>query len=395
MTDDFRPGGPITFAGRRYWRRCAGGTLERQGGRKENGAEDGFAAHARVTRKAAGPCFVPGKQQFPVTNPVTLPLLPGVSEPPLCRRVRRRRRQAMIGAPSYRRIQQENMMHSIPSALVGVLIAVPAFAQDKHTLRLKFVPGHVVHTLQSQDMVMNMAMGEQKMNTTMAMQMWCEAKTIEVKDGVAVMEQTYRRMKAKADGPGMKVDYDSDVEGSKAGMLAGASKLVGQKVTVKVDEGSNLKDVAVPEDLVDGLERAGLNLRESFEQSFTSFPKDPIAIGETWTTTREMAMGQMGKMKTKVTNKLVEVKDNVATIEQKMELDEAGSELMPGMKVTLTKAEGLAKVDLRNGIPVDMKTEMQMKMGDAMAMTIQTLAKQVEPPAPKAASKAEPPAPGK
>ncbi|HEU4420362.1 MAG TPA: DUF6263 family protein [Planctomycetota bacterium] len=287
------------------------------------------------------------------------------------------------------------MMHSIPSALVGVLIAVPAFAQDKHTLRLKFVPGHVVHTLQTQDMTMNMAMGEQKMNTTMAMQMWCEAKTIEVKDGVAVMEQTYRRMKAKADGPGMKVDYDSDVEGSKAGMLAGASKLVGQKVTVKVDEGSNLKDVSVPEDLVDELERAGVNLRESFEQSFTSFPKDPIAIGETWTTTREMAMGQMGKMKTKVTNKLVEVKDNVATIEQKMEMDEAGSELMPGMKVTLTKAEGLAKVDLRNGIPVDMKTEMQMKMGDAMAMTIQTLAKQVEPPAPKAASKAEPPAPGK
>ena len=286
-------------------------------------------------------------------------------------------------------------MHSIPSALVGVLIAVPAFAQDKHTLRLKFVPGHVVHTLQTQDMTMNMAMGEQKMNTTMAMQMWCEAKTIEVKDGVAVMEQTYRRMKAKADGPGMKVDYDSDVEGSKAGMLAGASKLVGQKVTVKVDEGSNLKDVSVPEDLVDELERAGVNLRESFEQSFTSFPKDPIAIGETWTTTREMAMGQMGKMKTKVTNKLVDVKDNVATIEQKMELDEAGSELMPGMKVTLTKAEGLAKVDLRNGIPVDMKTEMQMKMGDAMAMTIQTLAKQVEPPAPKAASKAEPPGPGK
>ena len=287
------------------------------------------------------------------------------------------------------------MMHSIPSALVGVLIAVPAFAQDKHTLRLKFVPGQVVHTMQTQDMAMNMAMGEQKMNTTMTMQMWSEAKIIEVKDGVAVMEQTYRRMKAKADGPGMKVDYDSDVEGSKAGVLAGASKLVGQKVTVKVDEGSNLKDVAVPDDLVDELERAGVNLRESFEQTFTSFPKDPIAIGGTWTTTREMAMGQMGKMKTKVTNKLVDVKDNAATIEQKMEMDEAGSELTPGMKVTLTKAEGLAKVDLRNGFPVDMKMEMQMKMGDAMTMTIQTLTKQVEPPAPKAAAKTEPTAPGK
>lgn len=121
------------------------------------------------------------------------------------------------------------------------------------------------------------------------------------------------------------------------------------------------------------------------EQSFTAFPKDPIAIGETWITTREMARGQAGKMKTKVTNKLVDVKDNVATIEQKMEMDEAGSQLAPGMKITLTKAEGLAKVDLRNGIPVDMTMEMQMKMGDAMTMTTRLLAKQVEPPAPKAA----------
>jgi len=272
-------------------------------------------------------------------------------------------------------------MRSIPSAFLSVLIAVPAFAQDKVTLRLKFVPGHVVHTLQAQDMTMNMEMGGQKMNQAMSIQMWTEAKVSDVKDGVAAIEHTYKRLKAKSDTP--KIDYDSDVEGSKAGMLASMSKLVGQKVTVKVDENSNLKDVSMPEDLADDLERAGVRLKDGFEQSAMAFPAGPIAIGETWTTTRDMAMGQMGTMKTKVTNKLVEVKDNVATIEQKMEMDEAGSKMMPGMKVQLTKATGLAKVDLRSGIPVDLATDMAMKIGDATTMSTRSTTKQIEPPAPK------------
>ena len=42
-------------------------------------------------------------------------------------------------------------MRPLPSAFVSILLAVPAFAQDKVTLKLKFVPGHVVHTLQAQD----------------------------------------------------------------------------------------------------------------------------------------------------------------------------------------------------------------------------------------------------
>src|SRR5689334_13179386 len=106
-------------------------------------------------------------------------------------------------------------MHRSFAAVIMLFAVAPLLAQNKQTLRLKFVPGHVVHTLQTQDMTMSTAMGEQKVNTTMNIQMWAEAKLADVKDNVAVIEQTYRRMKAKADGPGMKVDYDSDVEGSK------------------------------------------------------------------------------------------------------------------------------------------------------------------------------------
>jgi hypothetical protein len=285
-------------------------------------------------------------------------------------------------------------MHRSYATIITLFAVAPLLAQDKQTLRLKFVPGHVVHTVQTQDMVMSVAMGEEKMDTTMSIQMWAEAKLSDVKDNVAVIEQTYKRMKAKADMPGSKVDYDSDVEGSKAGPLGGAAKLVGQKVTVKVDDGSNLKDVSIPEDVADSLERAGVNLKEGFEQSFTSFPKEPIAIGETWKTTREMAMGPMGTMKTNVTNKLVAVKDNVATIEQKMEIDAAGSKMAPNMKVELTKAEGIAKIDLRNGLPIDMTSDLNMKAGP-MTMTTRSVMKQVEPPAPKAAPKAETPATGK
>ena len=279
------------------------------------------------------------------------------------------------------------MRHSFAATLTLFAVA-PLLAQDKHTLRLKFVPGRVVHTMQKQDMSGDMGGGKQ-MNQ--AISMWTEAKIADVKDGVAVIEQTYRRMKATSNTP--KVDYDSDVEGSKPGMLGPATKLVGEKITMKLDESSNLKDVAVPEDLADGLERAGMNLKENFEHTVTAFPKDPIAIGETWTTSRQITMGQMGTMKTTVTNKLIDVKDDVVTIEQKVVMDEAGSKLTPGMKVELTKAEGLAKIDLRTGLPIDMTSDMQMKMAGVMTMSIRSVTKEVEPPAAKPAPKPEAPAP--
>ena len=268
----------------------------------------------------------------------------------------------------------------ITSLVLPILCVAPTLAQDKHTLRLQFVPGQVVHMLQAQDMTMKMPNGEQKMS----MYLWAEAKTADVKDGVATIEQTYRRMKAKAD-MGAKIDYDSDVEDSKPGMLAGASKLVGQTVTMKIDEGNNPKDFSVPEDVADGLERAGMNLKEGFELSFVSFPKDAIAIGDTWATTRTMSMGQMGTMNMKILNKLVELKDGVATIEQKLVMDQGASKLAAGTKVELTKGDGRAKVDLRNGSPVDMTLDMNLKINDTITMSTRMLAKQIEAPAPKAA----------
>jgi hypothetical protein len=289
-------------------------------------------------------------------------------------------------------------MRPISSTILVLLTAVPALAQDKHTLRLKFVPGHVSHSLQSQDMSMEMAMGEQKMKTTMSVQMWTEAKIADVKDGTASIEHKYTRTKARSDGGmgSMKVDYDSDVPGAKAGpQFAAFGKLVGQKVTTRVDASSKVHGVDVPEDLDIDLERAGLNLKQEFERTFTAFPKDPIAVGESWTTETEMAMGQMGTMKGKVTNKLVDVKGDVATIEQKIEMDTASAKLPQGMKLDITKAEGTSKIDLRTGLPVESRMDMDMKMGDAMAMSVRSTTKQVEPPAAKPAPKADAPPTGK
>src|SRR5688500_3516747 len=112
----------------------------------------------------------------------------------------------MIRGTSTTEQPKEDLMRPISSAFAVLLSLAAASAQDKHTQRLKLVPGQAVNTMQSQDMTMSMDMGGQKMNTMMSMHMWAEAKTTEVKDGVAVIEQTFRRMKAKADGPGMKVD---------------------------------------------------------------------------------------------------------------------------------------------------------------------------------------------
>src|SRR5262245_23621041 len=282
------------------------------------------------------------------------------------------------GSPSNRR--RLPMHHPFALTATLLFVAAPLLAQEKTTLRLKFVPGHVSRAQQSQDLTMSMAMGEQKMNTSLSLEMWTEMKVADVKDGTASIDHKYTRAKARSDSPGSKVDYDSDVPGSKAGaQFAAFGKLVGQTVTTRVDATCKLQEVKVPEDLDMDLERVGMDLKQQFEQMFTAFPKDPIAVGDSWTTESEMKMGQMGMMKSKVVNKLVELKDDVATIEQKIEMDTSTAKLPQGQKLTVPKAGGTSKVDLRTGLPVEQRQDIEMKMGDMMTMSIRSVTKQVDP----------------
>jgi hypothetical protein len=194
---------------------------------------------------------------------------------------------------------------------------------------------------------------------------------------------------------GAKIDYDSDVAGSKPGMFRGLADMVGQTVKTTFDATGKTSAVEVDADIEAGLEKAGMSMKQTFEQAIMAWPQEPIAIGATWTTQYEMPMGQMGKAKAVVTNKLVSVKDNVAVVDQttKMEIDATG--MPPGAKLEVTKAVGTAKIDLRAALPVEMTSDVEMKMGGDgdgapmmdMTMTMRSSMKQVPAPAAKTDAK--------
>jgi hypothetical protein len=270
----------------------------------------------------------------------------------------------------------------VPFALSLLLPLAPLAAQEKVTLRYEFKPGQSVWVQTTQDMNMQMNAGGQEMKTTMSMSMWTECKTTEVKDGVATIENRYARVAVKVDGPGQKLDYDSDVEGSKAGPMGKSfADLVGKVVKMRVDAMGKVLECTMPEGLEDQLERAGLS-KAAFDQQFVSWPKDPVAVGESWKSEFEMPMGQMGNAKTTVTNKLAAVKDKVATVEQNLEIDMSGLK-STGPKMELVKAGGVSKVGVASAMPVDGTMDIEMKMGDMMKMTQHMVIKQIEPLAPK------------
>lgn len=291
------------------------------------------------------------------------------------------------------------MQTFIPTTLALLLATVPALAQDKHTLRSKLQPGAVTWSLQTQEMTQDMAVGGRSMQTSMQTSMWLESKVTAVTAGVASIEQRFARIKATGNGPGMKVDYDSDVEGSKPGPLRDLAKLAGKVAKMRVDERGKMSEMSLPDDLGAATDETLASLKQGFEQAFTAWPEQPIAIGETWESAMEFPMAGMGSMKAKIVNKLLDVKDQLVTIEQTLTMDTSGVKLPAGMTMEVGKAGGKSTFDLRLPMPIESTMDMEMKMGNAdnpqlMTMQMRTGMKKVEaPPAKPAAEAPKPDAP--
>jgi hypothetical protein len=289
-------------------------------------------------------------------------------------------------------------MRNLALATFGLLLAAaPLTAQTKHKFAYQFEAGSVAWTQQVQDMNMSMNMGGREMTQTMKTTMWLESKVTELKDGIAAIEQKYTRVAATGDGMGMKTSYDSDVEGSKPGQLKDLASMVGKTSKVRVGSDGKIHEFTLADGVEGAAAQAGASLKQTFEQSYMTWPKDGLAIGETWVTEFDMPMGQIGTGKAKVTNKLIDVKDHVVTLEQKVEMDLSAAKMPGGGKLEVTKAGGTSKIDLRRTMPVEMVMDMEMKMGGEgspmqMTMTMHQEMKQCEAPAPK---KAAAPATGK
>lgn len=268
--------------------------------------------------------------------------------------------------------------------LAFLLATAPAIAQDKHQLRLRFVPDTVVHYVMKQDMDMSMNMGGQDMGTKMKMQMFMTTKVGKVEGNTAELTQEITRVKVEMKNPMMGgINYDSADEDSDPGMLSGLEEMVGQKIKVKIDDMGKLVDFKMDGEGAESTEKAGVDLKQMMSQSLVMLPAAPVGIDETWQSETKLPMGQMGDMDVKVTNKLLNVDKDHFTVEQVMNIDASDVEMPGGMKVDSMESKGTSKVDLRTGMPSEMTTELKMKMSGAMAMSM-TVKQTVEPaPAPE------------
>jgi len=278
-------------------------------------------------------------------------------------------------------------MLRILAVLSLALVLVPLTAQEKHTLRYTFRPDHVCWLEETLDMTQEVKRGEMDMKATQVTTSWAESKTSEVKDGVAAMARRYARVTAVSDMNGQESQYDSDVAGSKPSpMLAGLPEIVGKSVALRVDTLGKVVEVSADDTMKKTLEKLGSSLQEGTEMSILSLPKDPVAIGDTWTSEQKFPMGPAGAMMGKLTHKLVGVKGKVATIESKMELDMSGVKI-PGATLVAEAASCAFEISLDDGVPLSARTEMVLKSAAdspmQIKMTIRNTTKQVPAPAPK------------
>ena len=263
-----------------------------------------------------------------------------------------------------------NLQRALPLALA---LAAPVFAQDqdkkKHLLRFDFKACTVTEQVLKQEMTMSMQMGAEPQVTKMAMSMFNRFTVKAADGGQASIEQKVTRVKAVMDNPMMQVDYDSAKEGSDPGMLQGLEEVVGQSVNMKLSDSGEASDLQVPDGAGPG--SGGPNIEEMVKQIVVSLPKEPVAIGESWTVDQSMAMGQMGDTKAKVTYKLVGVTDTEIMLDQQLEMDLDSMETPPGMEITKATAKGKVTLDTRNGLAKTMNLDMTMEMDGPMAMTME------------------------
>lgn len=278
------------------------------------------------------------------------------------------------------------------------LLLAPLAAQEKHTLRYTFTPGSVCWSQMDQEVVQDMDMGTRKMHSSMTSSTWIESKVSGVEQGVATLTNRWARIKVKSDAPGMKVDYDSDVEGSRPGAMRQLAELVGKTSTMKTDTRGKIIEINFPEDMADTMASVATSLKAGMEQAFVYFPEQAVAIGDTWQTHLEIPMDKVGAMKIAVTNKLTAVDGDTCKVDIDMSFDTSGLTMPTGMQMTVKESSGSMTVSTKNVMPVQSTMKMVMKMASAeagvdMTMSLNMTMKQVPAPAPKPA--AEKPAGGK
>jgi hypothetical protein len=254
---------------------------------------------------------------------------------------------------------------------LALLLAAPG---DTYPLQWKLKEGDVFYNKIAIAMDQTIEAMGQEIDQKIEMKTVLKFKVKSVKSGATVVEMTYLENKIDAQGlPGVNIgDKLKDVtftatlnDKMEVTKLEGYDKFL-DTISGGDDSQRKLMKSMMPE----------TTIRQSLGQTFALTPAKPVAVGDKWDRTDKMALGPLGNVQTKSAFKLDSVKDDLATISMKGELEfKAGEGGDTGLPFKITKADlkaekftGTHKFDMKLGRLSEMKIEMQM--GGTMSIDV-------------------------
>ncbi|MBX7165226.1 MAG: hypothetical protein K1X74_02640 [Pirellulales bacterium] len=210
-------------------------------------------------------------------------------------------------------------------------------------------------------------------------------------DGTAEITQTIDRLQFKLNSPFTgEFTYDSKNPVPGEGQIWDRlgpvlESLTGQKVMLKITAQGEVKDITLPEKLVESLNAGGggdgpsrmfgagfteETVKEMINDGVLPLPADAVKDGDTWEKVKEMKLGPIGSQKTKTTYKLAGMTDKdgkqVANIEVAtevtMEAAEAEGDTEVEVELTEQEASGNVLFDPATGRTVEATTKQMVTM---------------------------------
>ena len=298
-------------------------------------------------------------------------------------------------------------------AACGALAASNAWADDKVSLKPKYVPGSYVQTITT-DGSAKMKMGDRDMETKTTMVMTL-SMTVAAPDGDGVKKITMKfkrvQMNISAAGQTFAVDTDKPAaegeEGPAAKMGDVFSKLSKAEIIVAIAADESIKGVTGLDKLWDEMAKADpamaaqaagmkkslgdVMIKNMMKRSTASYPDKPVGVGDVWTTELPMPMEMpgLGKTTVKMTNTLKAIEGDgkvavtsvkgkletekapaatapegdTAPIQPKITMDMDGTMRLNGENILLSSSEINIKgvVELGNGMTSDITTKVTSK----------------------------------
>ena len=219
---------------------------------------------------------------------------------------------------------------------LAAAFATPARAQEKATLRLRLKQGQPYSITMTADQKIAQTINGNPQNTTQTMGVTFTLLPSKVEpDGTIHGTYTYDAVRVKMNGPGGAVDYDS-AKGGEAPthpMARVFAALVGQKLDVVMAPDGRVTDLKGGDRLVEAIAkaveipeaaRAGFEqqmkaqfgedaLKRNFEQMTAIYPKEPVAVGDTWEAEQRLSLGM--PMTVKSTYSLKSLAGGKATVD--------------------------------------------------------------------------------